>query len=340
MEGAPTLRPLRVGEILDVCINIFTRNFLTFVRIVLVVVIPLQIVSVVVLISTVPNADLLPGRFGSTSGGRIASGDVPAYLGGQVVVLVLAIVLNAVATAACFRAVGDAYLGSRPEWRSSVRFAARRFHSVIWVTVLVFILSAIGLLGLIVTGIWLWFSFAVAVPALLFEGCKGMKALRRSMRLVQGRWWATAGAVVSGFLISSIVGGIFQGLISALVLTDAGKSLLGVAAINAVASGIGQVFTTPFAAAVTAVVYYDLRVRKEGFDLQLLADRLGVTPQPAGAVAPRAAVPPEQVPVWERQPVAPAPGGYAPPPPPPPAPPPPPPAAPDGSGAGDVPPSG
>jgi hypothetical protein len=317
MEGAPQLRPLRVGEILDVCINIFTRNFLTFVRIVLVLVIPVQIVSVAVLVSTVPNADVLPRRFGSTSGARIASSDVPAYIGGQVVVLVLTLVLTAIATAACFRAVGDAYLGSRPDWRSSLRFAARRFHSVVWVTVLVALLSTIGLLGLIVTGIWLWFSFAVAVPALLFEGCKGFKALRRSMRLVRGRWWATAGAVLCGYLIASIIGGILQGLISALVLTDAGKSVIGVATVNAVASGIGQIFTTPFPAAVTAVVYYDLRVRKEGFDLQLLADRLGVTPQP-GAVGPPAAAIASQVPIWERQPVAPAPGASSPPPPPPP----------------------
>ena len=34
--------------------------------------------------------------------------------------------------------------------------------------------------------------------------------------------------------------------------------------------------TTPFIAAVTIVLYVDLRVRKEGFDLALLAARFGV----------------------------------------------------------------
>jgi hypothetical protein len=304
----PQLRPLRVGEILDVSINIFTKNFLTFLKIVLVLVVPVQIISVAILVSTVSDPDLLP-KFGSTSNGTISRDDVPAYLGGQAVILVLTVVLYAIAIAACFKAVGDAYLGSRPDWRSSLRFAVRRFHSVLWVTILVFVASTLGLIGLIVGGIWLWFSFVVAVPALLFEGLKGTKALGRSFRLVRGRWWATAGAIVAAYLIASIVGGILQSTVSALSLTDAGDSVLGVAVVNAVANGVGQLISTPFPAAVTAVVYYDLRVRKEGFDLQLLADRLGVT-VPAGA-APGAPPVESSVPVWERQP---------PPPPPPPPP--------------------
>jgi hypothetical protein len=314
---APQLRPLRIGEILDVSINIFTKNFLTFLKIVLVVVVPVQIITVAILASTVSDPDLLP-KFGSTNnGGTISHDDVPAYVGGQIVILVLTVVLYAIANAACFKAVGDAYLGARPEWRSSLRFAVRRFHSVLWVTVLVFAASTLGLLGVIVGGIWLWFSFAVAVPALLFERLKGTKALGRSFRLVRGRWWATAGVIVAAYLIASIVGGILQAIVSALSFTDAGNSVLGVAIVNAVANGIGQLFTTPFPAAVTAVVYYDLRVRKEGFDLQLLAERLGVTPPSPGdgpgGVPPAALAPESSVPVWERQPPSPPP----PPPPPP-----------------------
>jgi hypothetical protein len=308
------MRPLRVGEILDVSINVITKNFLTFLKIVLVLVIPVQIVSVIVLVSTVNDPDLLP-KFG-TSNGTVSNTDAAAYIGGQAVVGVLSLILFAIATAACFKAVGDAYLGSKPDWRSSLRFAARRFHSVLWVTILVGITSTLGLILVIAPGIWLWFSYAVAVPALLFEGLKGTSAMSRSFRLVRGRWWATAGAILSAYLIASVISGILQSLVSALVFTDVGKSVLGVAVVNAVANGIGQLITTPFPAAVTAVVYYDLRVRKEGFDLQLLAERLGVTP-PGTASGPPPGAPPIEasVPVWERQ------GG----PPPPPSPPPPPP---------------
>jgi hypothetical protein len=305
------MRPLRVGEILDVSINIFTKNFLTFLKIVLVLVVPVQIVSVIVLVSTVSDPDLLP-KFGSTSTRAISHDDAAAYFGGQAVVVVLSAILYGMAIAACFKAVGDAYLGSRPDWRTSLRFAVRRFHSVLWVTFLVYLVSTLGLILVIVPGIWLWFSYSVAVPAMLFEGQKGTKALGRSFQLVRKRWWATAGVIISAYMIAIIIGGILQSLVSALALTGVGDSVLGVALVNAVANGVGQLFTTPLPAAVTAVVYYDLRVRKEGFDLQLMAERLGVT-APASGSGPPPGAPPvgAAVPVWERQ-------GDAPPPPPPP----------------------
>jgi uncharacterized membrane protein len=332
--STPQLRPLRVGEILDVSVNIFTKNFLTFLKIVLVVVVPVQIVTVLIQVSTVSDPDLLP-KFGSTNNGAtISHDDVPAYLGGQVVILVLTVILYAIATAACFKAVGDAYLGTRPDWRSSLRFALRRFHSVLWVTVLAYIVSLFGVVLLIVGAVWLWFSYSMSVPTLLFEGVKGPRALQRSFRLVRGRWWATAGALMAAYLIAGIVGGILGAAVGALSLTGAGDSVLGVATVNAVGNGIGQLFSTPFPAAVTAVVYYDLRVRKEGFDLQLLAERLGVTPPAAGdgyGGPPVAFAPDASVPVWERQghgggggwqppPPPPPPGGSAYPPPPPPPP--------------------
>jgi hypothetical protein len=43
-------------------------------------------------------------------------------------------------------------------------------------------------------------------------------------------------------------------------------------------TAIVNVFIYPFVFAVVAVSYYDVRIRREGFDLQLLAARLGGQP--------------------------------------------------------------
>lgn len=49
----------------------------------------------------------------------------------------------------------------------------------------------------------------------------------------------------------------------------------GTATVGAQMIGIvGSVLTTPFLAAVVVIIYFDLRVRKEGFDLELLASQL------------------------------------------------------------------
>ena len=61
----------------------------------------------------------------------------------------------------------------------------------------------------------------------------------------------------------------------------------GALILERVGSLLVSLFTTPFIAAVTTLVYFDLRVRKEGFDLALLAERMGgasaYDPAPASA---------------------------------------------------------
>jgi hypothetical protein len=50
------------------------------------------------------------------------------------------------------------------------------------------------------------------------------------------------------------------------------------AIVRSVANIATSVVVTPFSAAVITVLYFDARVRKEGFDLELMARRIGVEP--------------------------------------------------------------
>ena len=63
-------------------------------------------------------------------------------------------------------------------------------------TILGGFISVLGLVLLIVPGVYLYVCFAVAMPVLLTEGLKGRHALGRSRRLVKGRFWRTFGVVV------------------------------------------------------------------------------------------------------------------------------------------------
>jgi hypothetical protein len=117
----------------------------------------------------------------------------------------------------------------------------------------------------------------VAIPVLMFEGVGSGRAIRRSMALVRGRWWATFGvllvAVIMLFVVLFVVGLIFRGIESGLGIDSTGLWL----ALNALSTIIGALIVYPFIAAVIAVVYIDLRVRKEALDLELLAGGLGPT---------------------------------------------------------------
>ena len=54
-EDRTPLRPLGVGEILDVAINIVLKNWRTLLKAVLVVVVPIQLISIAILASTIPT---------------------------------------------------------------------------------------------------------------------------------------------------------------------------------------------------------------------------------------------------------------------------------------------
>jgi len=318
MAGAE-LRPLRIGEILDVSIKIYLRNAKTLFLAVLVVQAPLQVLSFFVLSSTVPSGQLgAQGTFGG-SPPNVTPGDVAAAGAGYLVIGLLSLVATALATAACLKAVSDAYLGEPTSWRGSLRFALRRFRSLLWIGFLTVLFLSFAFLALLVPAIWLFVAWSVAFPVLLLEGEKGTAALRRSFRLVRHRWWPTFGALIVGFILAGIVSGVVSGIFVGLASLGAKGSPILVIGLSSLGGLVGGVLSRPFQAAVITVVYFDLRVRKEGFDLQLLAERLGVTDVRGTAPAPAALAGPSeadraQAPFWPpppgwQPPGAPAPSG-------------------------------
>jgi hypothetical protein len=152
-----------------------------------------------------------------------------------------------------------------------------------WISFLASLLGGLALLACIIPGIYLWTGFAVAIPALLSEGVRGSHALGRSRALVKGLWWRVFGVVVLGYLLSSVLGGAIEGAVVAVSSVQSGQASVVGVVVNIVAGTLSSMLTTPFVAAFVTVLYFDLRVRKEAFDLQLLAQRIGVDP-PAGAL--------------------------------------------------------
>jgi hypothetical protein len=314
--NAPVLRPLGVGEILDVGIKIYFQNAWTLFRIVLFVVLPTQILVNVIQVSALPSGVHASYTFEPTP--RFTS-DRTSLSGRETATLitgyVIAIVLNALAgklaQAACFRAVTDAYLGEGTTWRASLRFALRRLPAVVVASILSTIFIGLGTLACIVPGIYLWGAFYVAVPALLVEGIGPMRALGRSRELVRGRWWGTFGVALLGSLLVLIVGGALSGLVLGLAFASPAQDTVAGFVLNVAATTISSTLTTPAVAAFAIVLYIDLRVRKEGFDLYLLAQRLGVEP----GEAPKASFLPPPRPAYdegEKPPYWPPPPGWKP----------------------------
>jgi hypothetical protein len=309
--STPQLRPLGVGEILDVAITIYRRNARTLLTLVLVVVGPVEVLSALIQASALPEDDFVTE---TTPGTIEVEDDFWVNVAAFGAAGLLSFLGATIATGACFKAIADGYLGEKAEWRPALGFAARRLHSILWVTFLGALLAVLGLFLLIIPGVYLYVAFAVAVPVLLTEGLKGRKALGRSRRLVKGRWWGTFGVVVLGAILVAIVEGALLGLTAAVTTIDTSDPTLGSFLVNTGATVLASLIATPFAAAFVVVLYFDLRVRKEAFDLQLLAQQIGVDPDSlAEPVAPlREGTLEEELDDGEQPPYWPPPPGWKP----------------------------
>jgi hypothetical protein len=274
------LRPLRVGETLDVAIKLYRANFAALVRIVAIVTAPTQVLVVLLQAS-------LPKGFETTStGGFDRFGQQPvepdidgkkltAFLLGTFAITIISFVATEIATAASFRSIGAAYLGEEQRWQDSLRYAGRRWRSIVWLTLLKDTLLFAGFIACIIPGVYFYAAFAVTTPILMLEGVKGTKALSRSRALVKGRWRPVAGVLLIGYLLTSVVGAALTGLVAGALF--AGNEIASDVA-RAIAAIAASALTVPVLAAIVTVVYIDLRVRKEGFDLELLAESVGVDP--------------------------------------------------------------
>ncbi|HVE46163.1 MAG TPA: glycerophosphoryl diester phosphodiesterase membrane domain-containing protein [Acidimicrobiales bacterium] len=266
------LRPLGVGEILDLAIKVYRSRFADLVKVVAVAVTPVFVLGALVQLSASSEDEArLPGEAAS-----VDFSDLWTFVAGVFLVAVLGFVASQLASAASFRIVSGAYLGESPTWRESLGFAASRLRSLLWLSVVLGFFLVLAFLALIIPGFYFAVAWTVATPVLLFEGLRGRQALARSRALVRDRWWPTLAVIFLSTVFTAIVQAIFGSLFFAAV--SDGDNDTAVALANAATNITASVVTTPFTAAVIAVVYFDLRVRKEGFDLELLTRRVGVDP--------------------------------------------------------------
>lgn len=139
-------------------------------------------------------------------------------------------------------------------------------------------------MGLVWLGIF--FIFVVMVPVVIFlsvrlmfviqtvvlEGQGILGSIGRSWRLVRGSFWRVLGIVIILGIMVSIIAVIPSMMFSIMIqlvfnpFTDAAI----VQTLNTLMSYLINIFTTPIYLVGLTLLYYDLRVRKEGYDMELM----------------------------------------------------------------------
>lgn len=271
-----TLRPMTLGQVLDTTFSLYKRNFWLFVGIT-------SIPFLAVLILQVGAAALQLSRPSPRPASpALASG---AIVGG-IVFLLAYFLLAGAAQAATIFAVSDLYLGRAATVRGSFRKVGGKAFRVILVLLLVGLTVGVGFLLLIIPGIILFCRTAVAVPASMLEDTKAVGSIERSMQLTKGFAMQIFLIFLLVWVLSYIALLIFQVPFAYLqgATAQARQTLVfGMLALQHLSSFLSNVLVGPIGTIAFSLMYYNLRVRKEAFDIQHLMNSLPASPSQGAA---------------------------------------------------------
>jgi hypothetical protein len=283
----PDLRPRGVGEILDVAVTIFRARFGPLVRVAFLVALPAQVITVLVLWSTTPDPAPLAGiptLPHTTTTTTTDAGEIWLQIAGSLVIIATTWLATTFVTAYATRVVAGAYIDSTETVSEAFRAVNARIGKVLGLGLTTSVLVAIGGGACGIPGLVLQVFFCVAMPAFVLEGTGVFRALGRSAALTKPKWWQCAGVYLTGSLLASALAvglAIAISLLTGHFGSGSGWDALSQGAGNLVAT----TFTTPYLATALVVLYLDLRIRAEGFDVQLMLTRLDAHPTVAPTTA-------------------------------------------------------
>jgi len=208
---------------------------------------------------------------------RLSTGASIAVVLAVVVLGIVASLANLVAAGAAVRVASNSILGQPISVADAYRESLGRFLSLLVASIVAGV--PIAVLFLIVCigwpfAVFIGLGWSLIFQAIMLEEYGGFGALGRSWALVaDNRWRLLACLVLIGLitaLLVSIPSGLF-GFIAGIVAVASGGNETAMIATNVgntFFQAIGQILFGAIGYVTTTLLYYDLRVRKEAYDLQ------------------------------------------------------------------------
>lgn len=309
---AVVLQPLNLGELLDRMFSLYRKNFLLFFGIML-------LPSVLAMAAGVSTAFFRSPLIAPRPGSPVMIKTVAfTALGGFALVMIAYWIVYSVALGASTFAVGDVYLGRAATIAACYRRIRGRVGRLLWLVFLVglrilgiIVVLSMGfglvMIPLLIMGrgvaagviagmatvmlvfaamvlmIWLMLRYSIAIPSLVLEDVPASQAIRRSVQLMKGNYLRCFLLLLLTMIIAYVSLIVFQGPFYVAILMTArhGQPAVWLLSLSSISGAIGQALSAPLIMIGLVLLYYDIRVRKEAFDLQLmmsLVDQGGAQP--------------------------------------------------------------
>jgi len=335
------LRPMNLADLLDAVVRLYRHNFGDLIRIAAVVHVPLGILQIA-------SSALAYGSFDVESPSPTINVSMVAGGIGMVLYWLIFLLTMPIVQGAMAKAVAQSHLGEETSVIGAYRFALRRWFSLLMATLLqglvhmgaaivpllpaaaIFVqgviasggdmpnigvaVIALGILGVLVsTVIWtiVFVKLFFGPLTVVLEDRGAVEALTRSWTLTGGHFIRVALTMFVVIMLTAVLTYVVvvPAQLGAILLQSvsmaAGQALMGACVT------VAQLLLQPVQIVATVLLYYDLRMRKEGFDLVMMAETIG-EPQlavrtPEGEAKPASALYGHDMPTVHGPPPAPPP---------------------------------
>ncbi len=236
-----SLRARTTTEIVDAAFTLYRRDFLQYIMVGAIAYSPMIVFSLL-------------------TQGMTGNGQILVTIGTAVIGLVIATLVGAAVT----RMGADVYLGGRADVGRTVSGVLPLIPMLIIGALLTMLMVVPGLILFIVPGIYLAVRLFGISQIIVLEKMGPVDAVTRSFALTKGR----AGHV---FLTLLLLYGLYFALSFGVTLAVA---IFGSPVLQTVVSSVLSIFCFPILGLAALVLYYDLRIRNEGFDVEHMAQSL------------------------------------------------------------------
>jgi hypothetical protein len=285
---------MQLGEILDGSFNIYRRHFGLFMRL-----------SLIIVWLHAAFGVYLTVRFGGDPIKFLNAVEQHplAAFGITIAWLIIWAATSLLLEAGTIRIISDSYLGQEPELGTALRFGVAKIVPLLLVATskfLLFLLIAVfgalggllvftigrlmgpaigglfftvGAVGLCWLVAWIACGYGTTTPIVVLEELpSSFDAFGRSWELTRGLRGKVFGTLFVTVLISYIVPQMVVTGINSFVSAGGNTSLQ---TFFVVLSSLIGIVLAPILPCALTLLYYDLRVRREAFDLEILSEQLG-----------------------------------------------------------------
>ena len=242
------LRVRSVSEIVDAAFSLYRRHAKQYITIAAIATAPSLIINLLLGGGVEP---ITPGDFI-----RMVPG------------VIIGLVTFALVSAVIVRMGSDVYLGGDPDVAATLQRVLPRVPALLASIVLTMVMVTVAALFLLLPSLYVVAVVFATVPVIVVERLGPLAAVSRSASLSKNIKLHILGTLV-------LVYGVYFGLaIGIPILT----LLVGNPVIQLVVQSLFGVVSAPILNLVVMVLYYDARIRAEGFDVEHMAQSLGTSP--------------------------------------------------------------